>query len=93
MPEERLTVSPDEWVRAVGDARDRGYTYFDWLSAVDETDREEEPGLDVVCHLLDPHPGDEAIRRLPGSRVPLQQPTCCHPQGWQGPRPWPRLLY
>ena len=40
MPQEDLTVSPPEWLRAVGDARDRGYTFFDWLSAVDETDRE-----------------------------------------------------
>ena len=39
MPQEDLTVSPPEWLRAVGDARDRGYTFFDWLSAVDESDR------------------------------------------------------
>lgn len=57
MPEERLTVTPGEWWSAVADARGRGYVFFDWLSAVDETDREEDPGLDVLCHLIDPHPG------------------------------------
>lgn len=57
MAEERLTVAPEEWWRAIEEARDDGFTYFDWLSAVDETDREDEPGLDVLCHLLDPHPG------------------------------------
>ena len=54
MPEERLTATPDEWVRAVTDARDRGYVFFDWLSAVDETDAAQDPGIEVVCHLLDP---------------------------------------
>lgn len=75
MPEERLTVAPAEWVRAVGDARDRGYTFFDWLSAVDESDREEDPGLDVHCHLLDPRPGPERDLRtlLLRTRVPLGQ--------------------
>jgi NADH-quinone oxidoreductase subunit C len=54
VPEERLTTTPDEWVRAVSDARDRGYVFFDWLSAVDETDAAEDPGVEVVCHLIDP---------------------------------------
>lgn len=72
MPEERLTVAPTEWVPAIGAARDRGYTYFDWLSAVDESDRQEDPGLEVVCHLLDPHPGPERDLRtlLVRTRVP-----------------------
>ena len=37
MTEERLTVTPDEWVRAVSDARDRGYAFFDWLSRMFST--------------------------------------------------------
>lgn len=76
MPEERITVTPGEWLRAVGDARDRGYTFFDWLSAVDESDREEDPGLDVLCHLLDPRPGAERDQRttLVRTRVPLGEP-------------------
>lgn len=51
-------VEPAGWVQAVRDAREDGFTFFDWLSAVDETDAEEGeglpgPGLEVVCRLLD----------------------------------------
>lgn len=73
MPQEDLAVTPLEWLRAVRDARDRGYTFFDWLSAVDETDREDHPGLDIVCHLIDPRPTPERDQRtaLLRTRVPL----------------------
>lgn len=76
MPQERLTVAPGEWLAEVRAARERGYTFFDWLSAVDESDRGEDPGLDVVCHLLDPHPGPERDLRtlLLRTRVPLGVP-------------------
>lgn len=72
MPEERLTVTPEEWWRAIEEARNSGLTYFDWLSAVDETDRDEDPGLDIVCHLLDPRPGGDRDLRtlLVRARVP-----------------------
>ena len=62
-------VEPGEWHDAVRALRDEGYAFFDWLSAVDETDAqvpeageaasEEDkdsapgPGFDVVCHLMD----------------------------------------
>ncbi|MFK5635073.1 MULTISPECIES: NADH-quinone oxidoreductase subunit C [unclassified Ornithinimicrobium] len=48
-------VPPQEWSDAVRAALDEGFAFFDWLSAVDETDSEDEhgPGLDVVCHLMD----------------------------------------
>jgi NADH-quinone oxidoreductase subunit C len=46
-----------EWSRAVLALRDEGYSYFDWLSAVDQTDAADEPGFDIVCHLM--RPGDE----------------------------------
>jgi NADH-quinone oxidoreductase subunit C len=43
-----------EWSSTVLAAREEGYAYFDWLTAVDETDREgDDAGFDVVCHLLD----------------------------------------
>jgi len=43
-----------EWPRTVLSLREEGYAYFDWLTAVDETDREgDDAGFDVVCHLLD----------------------------------------
>src|SRR5699024_8243533 len=48
VPEERLDAAPGEWRTTIEDARARGYAYFDWLSAVDETDRDAEPGLDVL---------------------------------------------
>ncbi len=49
----RREVPHADWARAVEAARDEGYRFFDWLTAVDETDAPEDPGLDVVCHLLD----------------------------------------
>ena len=49
----RREVPLEEWVGAVAEARDAAYTFFDWLTAVDETDAEEAPGFDIVCHLMD----------------------------------------
>src|SRR6478752_4640070 len=51
---ERLEVAPSQWVAAVTEARDAAFTFFDWLTAVDQSDSEDAPGLDVVCHLLNP---------------------------------------
>jgi len=48
-----LDVAPEEWVRGAAELRDAGFTFFDWLTAVDETDRAENPGFDIVCHLYD----------------------------------------
>lgn len=43
-----------EWSSTVLALREEGYAYFDWLTAVDETDREgADAGFDVVCHLID----------------------------------------
>ncbi len=50
---EARTVAPDGWLAAATAARDEGYAFFDWLSAVDNTDLDVDPGVDVVCHLLD----------------------------------------
>lgn len=52
-PEACRDVVPTEWVAAATALRDEGFTFLDWLSAVDETDRPDEPGYDVVLHLLD----------------------------------------
>lgn len=62
---ENRRVAPAEWAGAVRTARDEGYAFFDWLSAVDETDG-EEPGFDVVCHLIDVSRagGGGGLRRL-----------------------------
>lgn len=44
-----------EWSSTVLTLRDEGFRYFDWLSAVDQTDAEGEgavAGFDIVCHLM-----------------------------------------
>ena len=48
-----LDVSASEWVGATRELVSQGFTFFDWLTAVDETDRAEDAGFDVVLHLLD----------------------------------------
>ncbi len=40
-----------DWSATVEALRDEGYDYFDWFTAVDQTDA-PEPGFDLVCHLL-----------------------------------------
>jgi len=42
-----------DWVATVRELRDEGYAYFDWLTAVDQTDAAEDAGFDLVCHLVD----------------------------------------
>lgn len=77
---EERRVTPQEWHGAVRAARDEGYAFFDWLSAVDETDAGPGevgaeataaapvpgPGLDVVCHLIDVRGagGGAGVRRV-----------------------------
>src|SRR4029450_4447289 len=48
-----LDVTTSEWLGAVRELTRQGFTYFDWLTAVDQTDAGESPGFDVVLHLLD----------------------------------------
>ncbi len=53
-----------QWSSAVLALREEGFAFFDFLTAVDQTDAEGAvdaagesgglPGFDVVCHLLDP---------------------------------------
>ena len=48
-------MPPETWVDALTIARDDlGFTYFDWLTAVDQLDVAENPGFDVVAHLWSP---------------------------------------
>lgn len=49
--DETVDVEPAAWVATLAAARDRGFTFFDWLTAVDELDDAARPGLDVVAHL------------------------------------------
>lgn len=72
--DQRQDVDPAEWVATVEAARDVGFTFFDWLSAVDQTDDEASPGLDVVCHLLDIRVRGALQGVLLTARVPDGQP-------------------
>ncbi|WP_228386834.1 NADH-quinone oxidoreductase subunit C [Ornithinicoccus halotolerans] len=69
-------VPRQEWRAAAEQARAEGYDFFDWLSAVDQSDAEEDPGLDVVCHLMatGPDAPRPLARLLLRTRVPDGQP-------------------
>lgn len=72
---ERREVPLTEWAGAVAQARDAAYTFFDWLTAVDETDAEENPGFDIVCHLMDGSTPAALRRVLIRARVPDGTPV------------------
>jgi NADH-quinone oxidoreductase subunit C len=59
-----VDVPRERWADALVAARDRGLTFFDWLSAVDELDA----GVSVVCHLADPA---TLVHLLVRTRLPL----------------------
>ncbi|HLS40079.1 MAG TPA: NADH-quinone oxidoreductase subunit C [Ornithinicoccus sp.] len=60
-------VTPQQWPDAAREAKAQGFTFFDWLSAVDQTDQEADPGFDVLCHLIRPRPWERLLLR---TRVP-----------------------
>ena len=72
---ERREVPLADWATAVADARDAAYTFFDWLTAVDESDAEENPGFDIVCHLMDGSTPGALRRVLIRARVPDGSPV------------------
>jgi NADH-quinone oxidoreductase subunit C len=65
-------VPLQEWAAALTAARDEGFDFFDWMTAVDETDAQENAGFDLVCHLMNSSTGrsngrasdDRALARL-----------------------------
>ncbi|WP_214103471.1 NADH-quinone oxidoreductase subunit C [Acrocarpospora catenulata] len=60
-------VEPGAWADALAAARDEGYTFFDWLTGVDEP----PDAFAVVAHVFDP----EAMRHLLiRTRVPREDP-------------------
>jgi NADH-quinone oxidoreductase subunit C len=78
-------VAPADWVPSLRAAREEGFDFFDWLSAVDQTDDAEAPGFDVVCHLMDSTSGAGSLRRLlVRTRVPEGQPVPSVTGLWAG---------
>jgi len=74
-----------EWTAALTTARQEGFDFFDWLTAVDETDAEENPGFDLVCHLMNSSTGRGALRRvLVRTRVPVGKPAASATGLWAG---------
>jgi NADH-quinone oxidoreductase subunit C len=64
-----VTVATDDWVGAVERLRDAGgYTYFDWLSAVDDG----PDGFGIFCHLYNPA---ERQHVLLSTRVTREEPA------------------
>lgn len=66
-------VTAAEWVSAVTAVRDEGYTFFDWLSGVDQTDDATDPAYEVVVHVVNiaGEPGDRWDGLLLRTRVPV----------------------
>ena len=61
------------WAAALLTARDElGFTFFDWLTAVDQLDAADEPGFDVVCHLWSLPRREHLLLR---TRVPAAEPV------------------
>jgi NADH:ubiquinone oxidoreductase subunit C len=49
--QDTVDVPRGEWVVAHETARDLGFTFFDWLTGVDQLDVAQDAGFDVVSHL------------------------------------------
>jgi NADH-quinone oxidoreductase subunit C len=78
-------VALADWGTALRAAREDGFDFFDWLSAVDQTDDAEAPGFDVVCHLIDSASGAGSLRRLlVRTRVPDGEPVRSITDLWAG---------
>ena len=71
--QETVDLPPDTWVEALTAARDElGFRYFDWLTAVDQTDAADDPGFDVVAHLWSVERREHLLLR---TRVPAAAPA------------------
>lgn len=70
-----VDVAPLDWIEALTMARDElGCTFFDWLSGVDDLDR-DPPGISIVAHVYSPAERHHLLLR---TRVPadhLSLPT------------------
>ncbi|MGZ4633907.1 MAG: NADH-quinone oxidoreductase subunit C [Oryzihumus sp.] len=77
-------VAVAEWVAALTAAREEGFAFFDWLTAVDQTDDAEAPGFDLVCHVMRHRAPGELDRLLLRTRVPLDAPVASATGVWRG---------
>ncbi|MBW8172430.1 NADH-quinone oxidoreductase subunit C [Ornithinimicrobium sp. Arc0846-15] len=57
-----VSVPLAQWAESVRAAKESGFDFFDWLSAVDQNDDEEASGYDLVVHLI--ASGDNSVRPL-----------------------------
>lgn len=81
-----------QWSAALTSARDEGFDFFDWLTAVDESDAPENPGFDLVCHLMNSSTGRSSqsqnqsglARLLVRTRVPEGQSAASATVLWTG---------
>ncbi|TWP37326.1 NADH-quinone oxidoreductase subunit C [Leekyejoonella antrihumi] len=79
----RTRCAPDEWLDTLTRLHDEGFTFFDFLSAVDQTDQDEDPGFDVVAHLY-AYEADGVREVLASTRVPDGQPVRSLTAVWRG---------
>lgn len=59
----QVPVPLESWVDELRTLRDAGFRVFDWLGAIDETDRAVNPGIDIVCSLIALRRTEERMRR------------------------------
>ncbi|WP_265445700.1 NADH-quinone oxidoreductase subunit C [Flexivirga meconopsidis] len=52
-----VSCEPADWRDTLLGLREAGFDFFDYLTAVDETDAEDNPGLEIVAHLYDTRHG------------------------------------
>jgi NADH-quinone oxidoreductase subunit C len=81
-------VPLQEWAAALSAARSEGFDFFDWLTAVDEADAQENPGFDLVCHLMNSSTGQSSpgglARLLLRTRVANGQSAASATVLWAG---------
>jgi NADH-quinone oxidoreductase subunit C len=80
-------IPVQEWLPALDAARSEGFDFFDWLTAVDEMDAPENPGFDVVAHLMNTSTGASTgglARVLMRTRVATGQSPASATGLWSG---------
>jgi NADH-quinone oxidoreductase subunit C len=68
--ERTVTVASDDWLATLERAHSLGYTFFDWLTAVDE----EAAGFDIFAHVAKIEGPEKAARLLIRTRIPHDKP-------------------